>query len=662
LAVPFEGIHRIAVLGAGTMGHGIAEVSAIAGYDVIVRDVEQRFLDAARDRIGRSVDKLVEKGGLGEPVETVLSRITYTTSLEEAVGTADLVIEAVPEDAEIKRSLYSEISRFSRSNSILATNTSSIPITEIAAAVPEPGRVVGLHFFNPVVIMRLVEVTKGAHTSQETVDSVVSFSKKLGKEVVVVQQDIPGFIVNRILARLMATSCLLVELRVASVMEVDSSLKYRAGLPMGAFELADYIGLDVLLDIERALSRRGYLIEPSPLFEEKVLSKSLGVKSGRGFYAYSSGEPHARVPEDLAGNVNFVELLAPAINEAAWLVSQHIATADDVDTAVMLGLGFPKGLLKMADEWGLDLVEASLHSLHEMTSKEWLTPCQYLSGLVSSGQLGVKSGKGFFDYSPTPEKEAKTVKELRKGKVAYVSLNRPEKLNAINPEMLEDLGTKLEGAEADPEVRVIVLKGEGRAFSVGFDIACFREDPTPGHALGLVTQFQKVNFLIENLSKPVIASIHGYALGGGLEIALACDMRFASASSRLGQTEVNLGLMPGGGGTQRVTRLVGPGMAKKLIFSGDMIDAVEAQRIGLVDDVFQDPELVGRVEAFASSLAEKSPLAIAAAKKAIDAASYPIKEGSEIEAKGFAALFGSEDVKEGLAAFFEKRKPDFKGK
>ncbi len=661
MVLPFERIRRVAVLGAGTMGHGIAEVTAIAGYDVVVRDVEERFLDVAREKISWSVTKLAEKGSVSEEAKVILSRISFTTDLGEAVRSADLVVEAVPEDPELKRNVYSEVARFASPESILATNTSSIPITEIAAVVEDPSRVVGLHFFNPVVIMKLVEVIRGAQTSAATTDSVIGFSKKLGKRVVVVQQDIPGFIVNRIMARLMAVSSLFVQLKLASITEVDASLKFGAGLPMGAFELADYVGLDVLLDVEKALARRGYQIDPSPLFEEKVSSKALGVKSGRGFYTYSAGEPRAHVPADAAGKVSFIDLLAPAINEAAWLVSKGIATADDVDTAVVLGLGFPKGLLRMADELGLDVVEASLKSLYLMASKEWLVPCEYLSRLVSEGCLGKKTGKGFFNYA-SGSGGSEMVKTSTKGKVLYISLDRPDKLNAINPETLEELEAELEKAEGDPRIHAIVLGGSGRAFSVGFDLASFRADTSPERVLGLVRKFQAVNSRIEGLRVPVIASIKGYALGGGLELALACDIRFASASSKLGQTEINLGFMPGAGGTQRVTRIVGPGMAKKLIFSGEMIDAAEAERLGLVDGVFEDSKLDGEVEAFASSLADKPPLAIAAAKRAIDAATHPIKEGSEIEARAFASLFASEDVQEGLAAFFEKRKPAFKGK
>jgi enoyl-CoA hydratase/3-hydroxyacyl-CoA dehydrogenase len=398
VVVPFDKIRNVAVLGAGTMGHGIAEVSAIAGYEVTVRDVEQRFLDSANQKVTWSIRKLAEKGRLGEPPETILARIRYTLDLADAVRQADLIIEAVPEDISIKRSVYSEISKHARLDAVLATNTSSLPITELASSVPAPGRVVGLHFFNPPAIMALVEIIKGADTEEGAVEAVAAFARKLGKQIVVVQKDIPGFVVNRIMARLMAAASIFVELKLASVAEVDSSLKFKAGLPMGAFELADYVGLDVLLNVERALSERGYDIQPSPLFEQKVNAKELGVKTGKGFYVYTASQPKAVIPAEASGKVNPIDILAPAVNEAAWLVSQGISTTADVDTAIVLGLGFPRGLLRMADEWGLDAVRASLEYLFVMTGKDWLGPCAYLAKLVSEGKLGRKTGRGFYDY------------------------------------------------------------------------------------------------------------------------------------------------------------------------------------------------------------------------------------------------------------------------
>ena len=240
-------------------------------------------------------------------------------------------------------------------------------------------------------------------------------------------------------------------------------------------------------------------------------------------------------------------------------------------------------------------------------------------------------------------------------------LNRPAKLNAITPEMMLQLSSLLNQLADGNMIRVIVIGGEGRAFCGGFDLSAFRTAGSPNNILTLVRRLQDLNDRIESLPKPVIASIQGYALGGGLEIALACDFRFASASSSVGQTEVNLGFIPGAGGTQRLTRLVGPALAKKMIFTGERIAASDALAIGLVDGVFEDSRLAAGVASFASLLAEKPPLALAAAKRAIGEATHPIRAGQDLEAARFALLFSSEDVREGLSAFFEKRRARFTG-
>jgi len=655
-------IKSVAVLGAGTMGHGIAEISAIAGYQVVVTDVEQRFLDAASERITWSVKKLAEKGQVKEPVDVVLSRIRFTLNTQEAVREADVVIEATPEDLDLKRNVLSQVAKYAKSSAILATNTSSLPITELATALPDKSRLVGLHFFNPPVIMSLVEVIRGADTSQSTLDAGMTFVRKLGKRVVLVHKDIPGFIVNRIMARIMATACLFVQLQLASIVQVDASLKYRAGLPMGAFELADYVGLDVLLNVERALSERGFDIEPSPLLEQKVKERSLGVKAGAGFYRYSAAEPKARVPAEEADKVNFVDLLSPAVNEAARLVQDGISSERDIDTAVVLGLGFPRGLLEMADSWGIDAVVTSLKSLQVVMGKDWMAPCKYLEDLMAQGRLGRKSGRGFYEYSSHDNDRWETVGLEKRGPVAYVSLNRPERLNAINEKMLGELDSVMTTLERDGSVRVVVIRGEGKAFCSGFDLSYFMVGPSPHEVMDLVSRFQRLNRKIESLAKPVVASIHGYCLGGGFELALSCDFRLAERSAILGQPEINLGLIPGAGGTQRITRLAGPAKARKLVFFGDRISASDAERMGLVDGVYDDGKLEEGVQAFAAALSERPPLALAAAKRAINASMFPMDAGLDLESTAFSMLFSTEDAREGLSAFSEKRKPKFIGK
>lgn len=380
------------------MGHGIAEVLALAGRTVCIRDVDQRFLDNARQKIEWSVEKLHEKGRLGESVSSVVGRITFELDLATAVEGREMVIEAVPESLDLKRRIFADLGKATDGSTVLATNTSCLPIGEIAASVSNPSRVVGTHFFNPPVMMKLVEIIQGSSTSDDTLRRTLELVQALGKKAVLVRKDVPGFVVNRILARMMATARLAVQRGLATVEEVDASLKYGASLPMGAFELLDYIGLDTHDYVERALAERGFAMPSGDLISSKVKAGTLGTKTGSGFYTYSKENPRAVIPRELASRIPASLILAPAVNEATWLMSQKVASKEDVDLSTTLGLGFPKGILALADEWGLDVVLANLESLRAKTGEKWLEPEPALRGMVAKGELGVKSGKGFYQY------------------------------------------------------------------------------------------------------------------------------------------------------------------------------------------------------------------------------------------------------------------------
>ncbi|MDG6939029.1 MAG: 3-hydroxybutyryl-CoA dehydrogenase [Nitrososphaerota archaeon] len=368
------GVSRVAVLGAGTMGHGIAEVLAMSGREVRVRDVEQRFVDGAREKIGWSLARLREKGQLREEPARVMGRLSFGLDLKAAVKGCDMVIEAVPEDVALKRRIFGQLEKLAGASTILATNTSSLPIDEVSSAVGDPSRVVGVHFFNPPVIMRLVEVIRGPATSQSVVDRALALVTSLDKRPVLVRKGVPGFVVNRILVRMMSTARLVVQRGMASVQEVDAALKYDAGLPMGAFELADYIGLDVMTSVERAMAERGFPVPAGDLFESMVKAGTLGTKTGSGFYVYSKERPRAAVPRELAGRVSASLLLSPSVNEAAWLIANSIASREDVDAGVTLGLGFPAGIFAMASRWGAAAVVSDLESLKQKTGEAWLEP------------------------------------------------------------------------------------------------------------------------------------------------------------------------------------------------------------------------------------------------------------------------------------------------
>ena len=247
--------------------------------------------------------------------------------------------------------------------------------------------------------------------------------------------------------------------------------------------------------------------------------------------------------------------------------------------------------------------------------------------------------------------------------VAIVTINRPKVLNALNAATISELHTAFERLEDDEEVRAVILTGSGeKGFVAGADISELQKvDVFSGRKLS--ERGMDLLFNIERLSKPVIAAINGFALGGGCEIAMACDIRIAADSAKMGQPEVNLGLIPGYGGTQRLSRLVGRGKAKQLVFTGDMVDAEEAKRIGLVDEVVPASELLEYARGLASKIASKAPLAIAAAKRSInDGIDKPLDEGCHIESMEFGQVCGTEDKDEGTKAFLEKRKPDFKGR
>lgn len=281
-------LKRIGVLGAGTMGSGIAQVAAQSGFDVLLYDVDPAAVRRAVDGVHARLDGAVAKGKLtAEEREAVMGRIRCISEFE-GYGEADFVIEAIIEDPSAKKEAFRRLDEVCRPGVILATNTSSISITEIAAATNRPGQVIGMHFFNPVPVMRLVEVVRGYYTTPDTVACVEDLAGRLGKETVVCRKDAPGFIVNRILMPMLAEAMRLVEEGVASPEDVDKAVTLGLNHPMGPFTLADFIGLDVdhhVMDyLWRELNQPHFA--PPRLLKELVRAGRLGRKTGRGFYDY----------------------------------------------------------------------------------------------------------------------------------------------------------------------------------------------------------------------------------------------------------------------------------------------------------------------------------------------------------------------------------------
>ncbi|MEM3597064.1 MAG: 3-hydroxyacyl-CoA dehydrogenase family protein [Candidatus Bathyarchaeia archaeon] len=283
-------VKKITVLGAGLMGHGITQVAAQVGkYEVYMRDVEQRFIDNGMNMIKASLQKFLSKGQITEQqMNEILARIYPTLDLKEAVQNADLIIEAVPENVELKKATFREVDAYAPPHAIIASNTSSISITELASATKRPEKVCGMHFFNPPQLMKLVEVIRGAKTSDETIQTVLEVAHKMEKETVLVKKDCPGFIVNRILIPALNEAVALYWEGVAERDDIDKAIKLGLNWPMGPLMLLDYIGADTTLFIAEVLEREiDEKFHPHPGLKQMVRANMLGRKTGKGFYDWT---------------------------------------------------------------------------------------------------------------------------------------------------------------------------------------------------------------------------------------------------------------------------------------------------------------------------------------------------------------------------------------
>lgn len=357
---------NITVLGSGIMGHGIAQVSATAGYNVVLRDIEQQFLDKAMEKIRWSLDKLVTKEKISkQESDAIFARITTKVDLAEAVKSAELVIEAVPEIMDLKKKVYAELDKVAGKDIIFASNTSTLPITEIANTTTRPDKFVGIHFFNPPQLMKLVEVIPGQKTKQDVVDLTVNYVRSVKKEPVICKKDVPGFIVNRLFIPMVHEACWLRQRGNYKLEEIDSAVKFTMGFPMGIFELADFTGMDVIHKATIELELRDKkVIFPHKDVEALYNEKKLGQKSGEGFYKYSDDKyERIQLDETLAKKCNPISLAANILNNAAWLVTNKASDIAEIEKAAQLGLGLKKPIFDTAKEFGIKNIVNELNSL-----------------------------------------------------------------------------------------------------------------------------------------------------------------------------------------------------------------------------------------------------------------------------------------------------------
>lgn len=674
---------KIAVIGAGLMGHGIAEVMALNGYETNLNDVSSEYLTKGKENIEKSLARMQSGGKISaEDAAATMGRIHFSPDLKASVSDVDLVIEAIPEVLDLKKNVITEIESASKPETILASNTSNFRITQLQEASTRPDKIVGMHFFNPPVVLKLVEVVKGAKTDDAVFDSIYELCRKIGKTPIKVLKDSPGFVVNRITAPSSLLNCLFLDNNLDSYDAIDRFARNQ-GLPMGPYELMDYVGVDTVVH-----SLEYYSKELSPeygkckAFVALMDQNKLGRKTGQGFYTWKDGK--AQIPEGPPSDkVEIMDVLAVELNEAIKLIEDGVASPDDIETGVRLGMNRPFGPISVAQGLTNAEVKTKLNDLAQKFDCTIFSPAKSIEegrmlDAISGKAKPVEESKQEPAESPQPSEDTTSseppteekpeesggdelVTLVKKGAVAKISLNNG-RLNLLSADVLKALNRKLHEVNRDKEVFVVIVSGKGEVFSAGAELSQFfaggidfMQSSRQGHS---------VFKLLSELRKITIAEIKGYALGGGLELSLACDIRVSTPDAKIGFPELSRGLVPGWGGTQRMTKLIGASRAAYLILTSDRITGTDAEKIGLVSKLFEKDKIEEETFALAESLSKKvAPGAAYLAKLLINKGSdMALDDGLTMESISMGLLYSTEDLREGVSAFLQKRDPEFKGK
>ncbi len=668
-------VFKAGVVGAGTMGGQIAQTIAAAGIPVVLKDIDDALVQAglteARNVTSGQIGKLAEKGKItaeqaDAQIEEIVGRIHGTTSYE-AFGDVDFVVEAVPEKMDIKRAVFAELDAATPGHAILASNTSSLSITEMGEATLRPEKVIGFHYFYPASIMPLIEIVEGEDTSAETVSATVTFAQAIRKQPITCAE-VPGFVVNRILNSGISEVWRAQEEKGLSIKKIDDGVGTAGVVPVGPYYLVNLLGLDTVLHVAEHLvesygEERFYV--PKGM-QKLVANGKLGAKTGGDGFYDPQGEPN--IPGDGEPDVaELVELLSlKTFLEACLVLEEGVATHRDIDFGMMAGAGLDprRGLLPpfmKADSEGLDTILERMESAQERHGERFAPPT-ILRRLVAQGRLGQKTGQGFYAYpQPDAEQPAEVVKlETRADGVAIAWLANGQ-MNSISPQVVEDLGkvwARVKAASSPPVRALVIASSNPFLYCAGADIKAFTTmDESSGAEL--INGAHKLFRELGSDGIVTIAAVNGLAFGGGCELAMACDVRIAARSAIFGQPEIKLGIIPGFGGTQRLPRLVGTNKALEMNLVGDPILADEAFELGLANRVVDDHELLDTALQWARKLAGQAPVAVAQIKRVSGAGD--LDEGIEAEKRAFAAVFASADAKEGITAFLGKRAPRFSG-
>ena len=549
-------IETVAIIGSGNMGSGIAQKSAQEEFNVQMVDREEKWVKRGQEIISNLLDQALERRIFSDKqINSIKSRIEGVVGTENINPNTDLVIEAVFEDFEIKKEVFTILDRVCNENTILASNTSSLSVNDLARATNRPERFVGLHFFYHPAKNRLIEIIPAETTSEETLHAVETYCKAMGK-VVIICKDRPGFVVNRFFVPWLNEACLLLEEGVASTAQIDSIACKAFDIGMGPFALMNLTGPSI------ALHATDYLADQlnTPRYK--------GASNLREMVANNKAWEIDNSPEYNESVRKIVEerLLGQVFAVASQIVDEEICSKEDVDRGAKVGLRWNKGPFELANKIGINRA-------FEM-SKEY---CKLANLDIPNMLKTQKESDKSFDFS--------YVDVIISKDVATVRLNRPEAMNALNVDLVNELGQKIDDLNDRDDIKAIVLEGSGKAFVAGADVKFFvdkiKEDSFQ-EIYDFTAYGHEVLSKLENSSKITIALATGLTLGGGLELALACDYRIGTNKTQMRFPETNIGIYPGLGGTQRTVKICGVEVARYAVLAGNFLNAETAYAFGLI--------------------------------------------------------------------------------
>tara|TARA_B100001113_G_scaffold69068_1_gene53441 strand:- start:2708 stop:4786 length:2079 start_codon:yes stop_codon:yes gene_type:complete len=549
-------IETVAIIGSGNMGSGIAQKSAQEKFNVQMVDREEKWVKRGQEIISDILDQALERRIFSDKeIDSIKSRIEGVVGTENIDPKTDLVIEAVFEDFEIKKEVFATLDGVCNENTILASNTSSLSVNDLAKATNRPERFVGLHFFYHPAKNRLIEIIPAETTSEETLLAVEAYCKAMGK-VVIVCKDRPGFVVNRFFVPWLNEACILLEEGVASTAQIDSIACNAFDIGMGPFALMNLTGSSIALHATDYLAHQ--LNTPrykgaSNLREMVANNKEWEIDNNIEY----SESVRKIVEERLLGQVFAV---------ASQIVDEEICSKEDVDRGAKVGLRWNKGPFELANKIGIN-------KAFEI-SKEY---CELANLKIPNFLKTQKESSEPFNFS--------YVDVIISKDVATVRLNRPEAMNALNVDLVKELGQKIDDLNDRDDIKAIILEGSGKAFVAGADVKFF-VDKIKENSFQEIYDFtaygHEVLSKIENSSKVTIALTTGLTLGGGLELALACDYRIGTNKTQMRFPETNIGIYPGLGGTQRTVKICGVEAARYAILAGNFLNAETANAFGLI--------------------------------------------------------------------------------